>query len=170
MVTMLLGGLWHGAAWNFVWWGAYHGTLLSVDRFLVGGRSDSEANPEGCSRLFSVLLMFHFTLFGWLLFRCTRQKVIGGHHVDDSWTQMAEMLTSFRNGLGFDTTSAHLLVSIAFFASPLLLIEWFQYRAADDAFVLKLARPLRISIFAALLFSWLIWGVNSGSSFIYFQF
>src|SRR6185295_7345120 len=32
MLTMLLGGLWHGASWNFVVWGGYHGALLSVER------------------------------------------------------------------------------------------------------------------------------------------
>jgi hypothetical protein len=114
--------------------------------------------------------MFHLTLLGWLLFRCTRQTVTNGHRIDESWAQITEMLTSFRNGLGFDPSSAHLLASVAFFASPLLLIEWFQYRTGHEAVVLNLATPLRIGVSAALLFSWIIWGVSSGSSFIYFQF
>ena len=42
MLTMLLGGLWHGASWNFVIWGGYHGALLSIERILRGDRPVSE--------------------------------------------------------------------------------------------------------------------------------
>jgi D-alanyl-lipoteichoic acid acyltransferase DltB (MBOAT superfamily) len=61
MVTMLLGGLWHGAAWNFVLWGAFHGTVL------VG--SHAFRARTGGPRLLRQLLTFHIVLFGWLLFR-----------------------------------------------------------------------------------------------------
>jgi len=46
MITMLLGGLWHGAGWNFVLWGGYHGTLLAVER-ACGWR---EATLQTCAR------------------------------------------------------------------------------------------------------------------------
>ena len=42
MLTMLLGGLWHGASWNFVIWGGYHGALLAVERALRGDRPIDE--------------------------------------------------------------------------------------------------------------------------------
>ncbi len=66
-ITMLLGGLWHGAAWNFVIWGAYHGLLLSIYRAL-GIRTESGAYPRGVVLLLGIL-MFHLTCIGWLLFR-----------------------------------------------------------------------------------------------------
>ena len=66
-VTMLLGGLWHGAAWNFVIWGAYHGALLSIYRAL-GVRTEQGAYPRIVVLLLGIL-MFHLTCIGWLLFR-----------------------------------------------------------------------------------------------------
>ena len=66
-VTMLLGGLWHGAAWNFVIWGAYHGVLLSIYRAL-GIRTEAGSYPRVVVLLLGIL-MFHLTCIGWLLFR-----------------------------------------------------------------------------------------------------
>jgi alginate O-acetyltransferase complex protein AlgI len=63
-LTMLIGGLWHGANWTFVVWGAYHGILLAAYRRfgLVWDR---------LPRLFRQLAMFLLALFGWVLFRST---------------------------------------------------------------------------------------------------
>ena len=66
-VTMLLGGLWHGAAWNFVIWGAYHGVLLSVYRAL--GIRTEDGRYSRFTILLLGILMFHLTCIGWLLFR-----------------------------------------------------------------------------------------------------
>ena len=46
MITMLLGGLWHGASWNFLIWGGYHGGLLAVERVFRGDRPISDCLPE----------------------------------------------------------------------------------------------------------------------------
>lgn len=64
MLTMLLGGLWHGAAWTFVAWGAYHGLLLSLHRSLAPqwDRLPAVARQVG---------MFLLVLFGWVFFRST---------------------------------------------------------------------------------------------------
>jgi D-alanyl-lipoteichoic acid acyltransferase DltB (MBOAT superfamily) len=65
-ITMLLGGLWHGAAWNFVLWGAYHAALLSLQRAL-------EALPAAARirvpRPLRQVLTFHLVALGWILFR-----------------------------------------------------------------------------------------------------
>ncbi len=66
-LTMLLGGLWHGAAWTFIIWGAYHGLLLSVYRIL-GWRTEDKKH-HFAKRLGFGLVMFFFTLGGWLIFR-----------------------------------------------------------------------------------------------------
>ena len=66
MITMLLGGLWHGARWNFVLWGAYHGILLVFTHALNDIRRQNEGKIWiGLRIAFTFLL----TLFGWLLFR-----------------------------------------------------------------------------------------------------
>ena len=63
MLTMLLGGLWHGAAMNFILWGAFHGLLLVVYNML-----HVDDNPAR-NRILRIAVMFHLVLFGWLLFR-----------------------------------------------------------------------------------------------------
>ena len=68
LLTMLLGGLWHGAAWHFVAWGAYHGSLLAGHRFVAG----KMRRPPSTSRLAGAVRVFivgHLACLGWLLFR-----------------------------------------------------------------------------------------------------
>lgn len=69
MLTLLIAGLWHGAAWTFVLWGAYHGVLLVLYRFgpLQGLNRRDLATPWG--RLGALGVMFAFTLMGWAIFR-----------------------------------------------------------------------------------------------------
>ncbi len=65
MLTMLLGGLWHGAAWNFIIWGAYHGMLLIIMRRVTVERT------VNASMVVKIFVQFHLVVFGWLLFRVT---------------------------------------------------------------------------------------------------
>ncbi len=65
LLTMLLGGLWHGAAWTFVAWGLYHGLLLVAHRMWATVRPD----VGGAMRPLSVLLTFLSVCVGWVLFR-----------------------------------------------------------------------------------------------------
>jgi alginate O-acetyltransferase complex protein AlgI len=67
LLTMLLGGLWHGASWNFIIWGAYHGTLLSIERMMRGSEGTTEA--RGWLYPIRALLTFAFVLMGWVFFR-----------------------------------------------------------------------------------------------------
>ena len=63
MLTMVLGGLWHGAAWNFVFWGVFHGFILCIYK-LISIKNFIK------SKIFRVLIMFHLTCISWVLFRC----------------------------------------------------------------------------------------------------
>ena len=63
-VVMLLGGLWHGAKWNFVVWGAYHGLLLACERW-----RGKQSLYEGFPRPVRIGLTFLLMLFSWVLFR-----------------------------------------------------------------------------------------------------
>ncbi len=64
MMTMLLGGLWHGASWNFVIWGGYHGAVLSLER-IVWGRGEK----QGLLRIPLAALTFLIVNIGWVFFR-----------------------------------------------------------------------------------------------------
>jgi alginate O-acetyltransferase complex protein AlgI len=63
LLTMILGGLWHGAAWTFVVWGAIHGMGLAVER-AIGWRPSSTA-----ARWIGRIVTFHFVCFAWVFFR-----------------------------------------------------------------------------------------------------
>ena len=70
--AMLLCGLWHGAAWTFVLWGAYHGLLLALHRYFIGEKKllcDSRFMKSGAGLLFSILVTQVLVFFGWLIFR-----------------------------------------------------------------------------------------------------
>jgi alginate O-acetyltransferase complex protein AlgI len=64
MLTMLIGGLWHGAAWTFVFWGFYHGVLLAIHRATA-------RYWDQLPRLFRQLSMFLAAVIGWVFFRST---------------------------------------------------------------------------------------------------
>jgi alginate O-acetyltransferase complex protein AlgI len=72
-ITMLLGGLWHGAAWHFVGWGAFHGLILVIERLVrrPGRRTKAAANGalSVARRVAATIFFFHVTCMGWLLFR-----------------------------------------------------------------------------------------------------
>lgn len=71
LATMLLGGLWHGAAWNFVLWGAYHGLLLALHRLFSLKFGTATGERSGGSRAFLGLATFLLVALGWVLFRAT---------------------------------------------------------------------------------------------------
>src|SRR4051794_10692423 len=69
MLTMLLGGLWHGAAWTFVLWGALHGTALVAERFFTGW--------ERLPAPLRWLITFHVVVLAWILFRSPDLSIAG---------------------------------------------------------------------------------------------
>ncbi|MCP3936899.1 MAG: MBOAT family protein [Actinomycetia bacterium] len=72
ILTMLLGGLWHGAAWNFVIWGAIHGGVLAVERIVSGAwrrRVPDPILPTAVSGVLRWLYTFHVVCFAWIFFR-----------------------------------------------------------------------------------------------------
>jgi alginate O-acetyltransferase complex protein AlgI len=77
VLTMLLGGLWHGAAWTFVVWGCLHGAGLALERVAFGARTSagSEDHPGapglrgGARAILATLSTFHFVCVGWVFFR-----------------------------------------------------------------------------------------------------
>nr|WP_221411508.1 MBOAT family protein [Dysgonomonas sp. 216] len=65
-LTMLIGGLWHGAAWKFVVWGGLHGVLLVIERFF---KQYIKLPSNILIRILSIILTFHFVAFCWIFFR-----------------------------------------------------------------------------------------------------
>ena len=72
IITMFLGGLWHGASWNFVIWGGFHGIALAAQKFWRNLlHKPKTATSKGIRKFFAVLITFNFVCFCWIFFRNT---------------------------------------------------------------------------------------------------
>jgi alginate O-acetyltransferase complex protein AlgI len=69
LLTMLLGGLWHGAGWTFVAWGAIHGVGLVLERFRQSRPGRAERRSTALTRAWQRLFTFHLVCFAWIFFR-----------------------------------------------------------------------------------------------------
>jgi alginate O-acetyltransferase complex protein AlgI len=162
MLTMLLGGLWHGASWNFVWWGAFHGGLLVIYRVL-GLETRIERGGRGL-QLGAWAVFFYLTLIGWILFRIT---------------DPAQLAIALKKFIVFDGNFALAgigLGGVNLFSSLLLLggfcvlhaiahrIGGFEVRMATWS----TARLAAVFMLIGAAFYWLM--PSASAAFIYFQF
>ena len=164
MLTMLLGGLWHGATWLFILWGLYHGALLCVhralkptlDKYLTFRRAPQAA----LWTVIRIVVFFQFTCFGWLLFRA------------GTFENMRRMLTDFfatpdkTPGL---VSPAHLL-TLGVIATVLFAAQWFKYKSANHDVIFKMPVLVRAVVYALMILGILVFGEYGGGEFIYFQF
>jgi len=150
MITMLLGGLWHGAAWNFVLWGFYHGLLLVIYR-------QYKSHFDKIPKVLSIIIMFHFVCFGWLIFRV------------ENMDQLYVMVASLGN---LDLSAVHTvgLRKVAFFATLPMLINFFQFKTDSENYINTFYRPIRILLYVLMYFLLFGFGEFGVKEFIYFQF
>jgi alginate O-acetyltransferase complex protein AlgI len=156
MLTMVLGGLWHGAAWNFVAWGAYQGALLCVHRFFWGKAEPSAARELTVGRMLRAAVFFQFVCFGWLLFAV--------HQLRDV-SVLAHQLTH-----PFELNGKAALADLIVFATPVVLIDLALFRAGSLEALELWPRPVRLAIYACLFGLIVLSGRPGGQDFIYFQF
>lgn len=159
-LTMLLGGLWHGAAWNFVIWGAYHGLLLAVHRACrpwLERSTPTSAVGRWLWHAASVFVTFHLVCFGWLLFRVESMAQAGD--------LLSQLLGPWHAGL-----IASWLLPFATLAAPLVLMQIAQAVSGDLEVVRRIPLPLRAVVYAALVLAIVVFGEDFGQPFIYFQF
>lgn len=162
MATMLLGGLWHGAAWTFVLWGAYQGGLLIVFQTLRMRRRKKLGRGTSGSpavRALGVIGMFHLTCLGWLIFRA------------ESVGQIAGLLGPLVAGPWAPSAPWHTYgLPVLLYGGPLLVLHGAE-AARDDLNVVLKWRPIwRYSVVVALAYLIVLFGDFQGSEFIYFQF
>src|SRR5207253_2228046 len=90
LLTMLLGGIWHGAAWKFVIWGGLHGGMLALER-MFGGRGEAAgeiAVRPLWRRALAIALTFHFVCLCWIFFRADNAAHAGDFLVGlGNWSQ-----------------------------------------------------------------------------------
>ena len=155
-VTMLLGGLWHGAAWNFVIWGAYHGVLLSVYRAL--GIRTEDGRYSRFTILLLGILMFHLTCIGWLLFRAQNVGTIVAFlegiilHPVASATTWVDLMIVLK--YGWFLVLFQIAQGITRTQDPLHRWHWFA----------------RLNVWLFVCMSLLAMSARSGQEFLYFAF
>jgi len=152
-LTMLLGGLWHGASWNFAIWGGYHGAVLAVERALgITGESPrwTWLTP------FRALLTFGLVTVGWVFFRAA--------NLADSVRVIAQMFRGEPGHMLLGTWYLRLILLALLLAALEEKTEWFERVVRAPAWVY--ASALVILLFAVELL-----GVTEiAKPFIYFQF
>lgn len=164
MITFLLSGLWHGASWNFVLWGAYWGALIVVYRHVGERVPDRVASLPGLAVL-RVLLMFVLINIGWLLFRETDL-----HYLVRYLTLSPADATALQWQAG-----AYFSALVALYALPIAVHMWLDRGGAKDAqphraeaFYNSLA--VRTVAAAGLFGATLLLRTATSADFIYFQF
>jgi alginate O-acetyltransferase complex protein AlgI len=162
IVTMLLGGLWHGASWRFVAWGALHGLFLVGERVLrrLTGRDSKGATPEpsGLTQLPLMLLTFALVCLTWVFFRAA------------SFREAHQLLEAM-----FRPSPERLLLSEARVAAVLgvtavlLAGHWTLRQSSMEEAMSRLPWWSRAAILGILLFG-LSLAPGDTRAFIYFQF
>jgi D-alanyl-lipoteichoic acid acyltransferase DltB (MBOAT superfamily) len=156
-LTMLLGGLWHGASWTFVVWGAWHGLLLIAYR-LVGSETFEKPASSVAVAALQMIAMFHWVCIGWIFFRA------------ESIGQAFGMIGALGHGFALTDFAVYAGTLLVFFAAPLLIYEWYVYRRRD--MTLALSRPAwqRVVMYGYLAGMVVIFPPLAQQVFIYFQF
>jgi alginate O-acetyltransferase complex protein AlgI len=154
MITMLLGGLWHGASWNFVIWGGLHGLALVVQRMLPAARSRLAAGIGAAAGWF---VTFQFVSFTWVFFR------------SPSIEASLEYLRTLFGGTNWSTTVTP-FVAIVFAAGALTHVvpprcyEWLERGYDRSPLAVKVLVPFAVIFLIAV-------AAPAGiAPFIYFQF
>ncbi len=159
MLTMILGGLWHGASWTFVLWGVYHGLLLVVHRIAEPWlRRMEPADPveRACWKALRIVATFHLVCLGWLFFRAK------------SVEQAIGMLSAIVHRPAIPAASS--LVPVLVVVVPLLIVQLIQYLADDLDVIARTPWYFRSAFYTACFYA-IVLGANfGGQQFIYFQF
>ncbi len=163
-ITMLLGGLWHGASWTFIAWGAYHGLLLMFQRLIesIGiktGFFESVFAKKMCFAL-KIIIFFHITCIGWLIFRA------------QSFPQLSNMFYALcfqweyvplkELGMQFWGVLKYIFI--------LLAVQVWQYSKKDLMIVYKSNVIIKAIFYYVCFICLIIFGVTGAKEFIYFQF
>jgi alginate O-acetyltransferase complex protein AlgI len=156
MLTMLLGGLWHGANWTFVVWGGIHGAGLAIERLIAGKREVTTASSF-LGKWVRRIIIFNLVCLAWVFFRIPSirgayEQILGA----GTWQWLPIYGVTFQ--------------FLALYALMLFLID-LQLETSNGEYVLE-ARPLMLRIVTGVAICVFItlFGANQENAFIYFRF
>ncbi|MDQ2948060.1 MAG: MBOAT family protein [Acidobacteriota bacterium] len=157
IITMTIGGLWHGASWTFVMWGLIHGAGLAFTRWIQVLRKNAKPSAHPAPRLARIIVTFHFVLFAWIFFRAPNLAT-----ARDILIQISSFTVSFSNVSG----PFALVLAIAVLAHYLPK-NWYErsleYYSACPYYV-------QASAMALLVVAIQYVGASGGAPFIYTRF
>jgi alginate O-acetyltransferase complex protein AlgI len=156
MLTMLIGGLWHGASWMFVLWGGLHGFYLAVERWWRGRKPDG-ATHEG-NLVLPVLLTFLIVTLTWIPFRCASPAM--------AWAVLAGLFSVSRESyLSIEQ------ITFCFLLTGIALYWQFTSRGSSlEARFSRFGSVTQIAILAGCLIAMFLCSGGDERAFIYFQF
>jgi alginate O-acetyltransferase complex protein AlgI len=161
MLTMLLCGLWHGASWNFVFWGGLHGCALAIHRawktFAPLSSLKDHRGFQFVSTFMSRFMTLVVVIFGWLFFRT------------QTWTDALQYLSRLLawNSDGTRLVSPYILTAVAVVFLTHLIFNNSRNYAQD---VSQKSIPMRVANYTVLALLIACLGASDSSPFIYFQF
>ena len=156
MVTMLLGGLWHGAAWTFVIWGGIHGSWLVIHRALAKSKSVGRGGfVQMAARMMVTFLVVCLT---WLFFRA------------ETLSQAVGMLKALGGPWEVGNYVVTGLSLMAFFLAPWMLFEGWLEREGDSTALLHQPWWKRTLVYLYLVLMVWFFPAPQAAEFIYFQF
>ncbi|MDO8281292.1 MAG: MBOAT family O-acyltransferase [Thermodesulfovibrionia bacterium] len=162
MITMFVLGLWHGAAWHFIIFGIYYGGhLVLYHVFQPRVAKIMKTGNPGLNIIWlivSIVFMFHVTAVGFLLFRA------------ESISQICSMLNSLIFNFRLADFSFITAGKIISFALLLLIVESIQFKKNDLMIVLQWNTLTRATFYFICFYLVIIFGVEGGKEFVYFQF
>ncbi len=164
LLTMMLGGLWHGANWTFVLWGSWHGAWLALER-LIGGKKKGSPYPAAIALPFTLLLV----MMGWVLFRAPNLSTAFGMYGG----MLGMHGAALSDTLAWQITPLHLSFLGIALAAIFLIPRYFAAKSAPEAGKtwagsLRAGEQIIVIALFALSFCKLI--AQSHSPFLYFQF
>ncbi len=163
MITMLLGGLWHGASWAFVFWGFLHGLYLVVQRLLGpwwGKLLDALRAPQWLQAGLDMALVYFFTCLAWVYFRAPDFEIAN---------QVIEGIASLENFTPGSIVNKFWVFKGFIVIAILVAVDWTNLQVTYYKVLLR--NPIfRVLSFSAILWLIAFFGTFGSNSFIYFQF
>ncbi|MES9923758.1 MAG: MBOAT family O-acyltransferase [Candidatus Thiodiazotropha endolucinida] len=157
VLTMFLGGLWHGANWTFAVWGLAHGFILVVYHALESV-TKKILIPGIVGKVIGAIIFFHLVCITWLLFRA------------ENLTQAVSMFAQLFHNFSMTEFSLYSLGMLGFFALPIVILELVIERSGDMLYVLRTHWLVQAMIYSYFIFMLIIFPPLTPQVFIYFQF
>ncbi|HEY9681085.1 MAG TPA: MBOAT family O-acyltransferase [Oculatellaceae cyanobacterium] len=177
LVTMILGGLWHGAAWHFVIWGAYQGVLLLAHRIwcLVAAKSESlmQIRSSVIYKIIATVCSFHLVCLGWVLFRSEDMRLANLVLRKVLFLEALDRQTSYF-ALSLPTLHSHIIFQFivpVLIAMPVLHYLISKPKWTENLLPSMKRQPIFGAVYLAVLICLLlVFSPETTPKFIYFQF